>query len=218
LNPPNNDKRTHLIVIVVLLPPISWTHPPRYFSSLLDKKSSIVCIQLSVQREITMEQKSRRIKRPCRICRTWFVPHPRLGDRQKTCAAAECQQQWHRHKCAQWNQKNTAYYREIYLNKRLQIAVAAESARSTSQIAAECPLPPPVAPLNYPRAVVQEVIGAQPLVIIEYIVRLLTRRVQEVMRTQRFEIQRESSRLLTMECSRGDSQRPPVPDRLCHQT
>jgi hypothetical protein len=165
-----------------------------------------------------MEQKRRGIKRPCRICRKWFVPHPRLGDRQMTCGAAECQKQWHKRKCAEWNRNNSAYYREIYLNKRLQIAVAAESARSNPQFTIECLLPPPVAPLNYPRAVVQEVIGAQPLVIIEYIVRLLKRRVQEVIHTQLSETQRESSRLLPMECSRGDSQRPPVPDRLCHQT
>ena len=26
-------------------------------------------------------------KRPCKICRRWFPPHPRLKERQKTCGA-----------------------------------------------------------------------------------------------------------------------------------
>ena len=30
-------------------------------------------------------------KRPCRICGRWFVPDPRLKDRQKTCADAQLQ-------------------------------------------------------------------------------------------------------------------------------
>jgi hypothetical protein len=62
------------------------------------------------------------------------------------------------------------------------------------------------------------VIGTQPLVIIEYIVRLHIRRVQEVMRTQLSEIQRKSSRLLPEQCSRDDSQGRPLPDKLCPQT
>lgn len=165
-----------------------------------------------------MGQKSRSIKRPCRICRKWFIPNPRLGERQMTCGAAECQKQWHKRKCAEWNRNNRAYSRENYLRKRLQIAVAAQSSQSAPQ-SPSSPVPlEPVAPLNYPRTVVQEVIGAQPLVIIEYIVRLLTRSVQEVMRTQLSEIQRESSRLLPAECSRDDSQRPSPQDTLCHQT
>ncbi len=27
-------------------------------------------------------------KRPCLICQQWFSPHPRTGDRQRTCSAA----------------------------------------------------------------------------------------------------------------------------------
>lgn len=151
-----------------------------------------------------MGQKRQSIKRPCRICRKWFIPNPRLGERQMTCGATECQKQWHKRKCTDWNRKNRVYSRENYLRKRLQIADSAQSSQS--------------APLDYPRTVVQEVIGAQPLVIIEYIVRLLTKSVQAVMRTQLSEIQRESSRLLPVEYSRGDSQRPLPQDTLCHQT
>ena len=34
-------------------------------------------------------------KRPCRVCRRWFQPDARLGDRQKTCGDPECKREWH---------------------------------------------------------------------------------------------------------------------------
>ncbi|NOX26261.1 MAG: hypothetical protein GXP59_09170, partial [Deltaproteobacteria bacterium] len=114
-----------------------------------------------------MGQKRQSIKRPCRICRKWFIPNPRLGERQMTCGAAECQKQWHKRKCADWNRKNCVYFRENYLRKRLQIAASAQSAQSAPQSSLSTPSLEPVAPLGYPREVVQEVIGAQPLVIVE---------------------------------------------------
>lgn len=158
-----------------------------------------------------MRKKPRRKKCPCRICKKWFLPNPRLGDRQQTCGASECQRQWHARKCAEWNRKNRAYFQEIYLRRRLE-SLAADPAE---------PLPPPcppsapapplqaVAPLDYPRRVVQEVIGAQQLVIIEYLIRLLARGVQEVMRVQLPETQGKSRRLPLPAVSRGDSQRGP---------
>ena len=30
-------------------------------------------------------------KRPCRICRRWFRPKPRVGDRQRACGKPDCQ-------------------------------------------------------------------------------------------------------------------------------
>lgn len=154
-----------------------------------------------------MGQKHQRNKRPCRICKKWFLPNPRLGDRQKTCGAPECQRQWHARKCAEWNRKNRSYFQEIYLRRRLEVL----------ETASPEPLPPsspvlalePTAPLDYPRRVVQEVIGAQQLVIIEYIVRLLARNVQEVIRPQIAETQSEFRRLPPESISRGDSQRGP---------
>jgi hypothetical protein len=64
-------------------------------------------------------------------------------------------------------------------------------------------------PLGYPRGYVQEVIGAQQLVIIEYIVRLLKRDVQEVIRSQVADLQREFLLLPPVAISRGDSHRGP---------
>jgi len=61
-------------------------------------------------------------KRPCRICRKWFPPDPRLLDRQKTCGSPECKKQWHKKKCAQWNRANVSSFRENYLQKKLNSA------------------------------------------------------------------------------------------------
>lgn len=154
-----------------------------------------------------MGQKHQRHKRPCRICKKWFLPNPRLGDRQKTCGAPECQRQWHARKCAEWNRKNRSYFQEIYLRRRLADLETA----SSEPLPSPSPVPAlqPAAPLDYPRGVVQEVIGAQHLVIIEYIVRLLVRSVQEVIRPQATETQSESRRLPPEAISRGDGQRGP---------
>ena len=35
-------------------------------------------------------------KKPCRICRRWYRPDPRVGARQKTCGSPECQREWNR--------------------------------------------------------------------------------------------------------------------------
>jgi len=158
-----------------------------------------------------MGQKRQSTKRPCRICRKWFLPNPRLGDRQKTCGTPECQQRWHSRKCAEWNRKNRSYFQENYLKRRLESLVAAPSEPTPSASPPPEPEPPfqPVPPLDYPREVVQEVIGAQQLVIIEYIVRLLKRSVQEVIVSQPVETQKEFQGLPPMSISRDDSQRPP---------
>lgn len=158
-----------------------------------------------------MGQKRQSTKRPCRICKKWFLPNPRLGDRQKTCGTPECQQQWHSRKCAEWNRKNRSYFQENYLKRRLESLAAAPSKPTPSASQPSDPEPPfqPIPPLDYPRGVVQEVIGTQQLVIIEYIVRLLKRSVQDVIASQPVETQKEFQGLPPMSISRGDSQRPP---------
>jgi hypothetical protein len=156
-----------------------------------------------------MGQKRLSRKRPCRICGKWFVPNPRLGDRQKTCGVPECQRLWHARKCAEWNRKHRHLFQESYLKGRVLAGDSPEQPLS--------PAPPPepippvqhAPPLDYPRRVVQEVIGVQQLVIIEYIVRLLKRDVQEVIRSQVADIQSEFRELPPEAISRGDSQRGP---------
>lgn len=154
-----------------------------------------------------MGQKRYGIKRPCRICKKWFLSNPRLGDRQKTCGTPECQRKWHIRKCAEWNLKNRSCARESYLRDRLE-SLAPTSHSPTPSLASSPPLNPSpkrASPLDYPLKVVQEVIGTQQLVIIEYIVRLLIRRVQEVIKPQLSGIQADLGLLLHDAISRGDS-------------
>jgi hypothetical protein len=111
-------------------------------------------------------------KRPCRICRRWFRPNPKLKDRQKTCADSQCQREWHRLKCAQWNRSNGEYFKANYLAKKIETTstgVSPPRSRNKSGL-----------PLEY----VQEVIGVQHLIIIEYFGQLWVRRFQEVIRGQ----------------------------------
>ena len=154
-----------------------------------------------------MGPKRRQKKRPCRVCGRWFSPNPRLGGRQKTCGADECQQRWHAKKCAEWNRKNRSYFKEIYLRRRLE-SCAGYTPVSTSRTVVGSS-PPSVFPLDLPREVIQEVMGGQHAVIIEYILRLLKREVQEVINAQHADIHRVFMQLPLSSISRGNSQRPP---------
>jgi len=158
-----------------------------------------------------MEEKRRNKKRPCRVCGKWYPPNPRLGDRQQTCGGMECQRKWHTRKCAEWNRKNRAYFKEIYLQGRLESFGSAPPAQSPFTCSS-CRINDPPrrsSPLDLPQEVIKEVIEVKQLIIIEYIARLLMRGVQEVIHTQLIEKQREVRRLPPSSISRGDSQKPP---------
>ena len=116
-------------------------------------------------------------KRPCRICRRWFTPHPRLGDRQRTCGDPHCRKEWHRKKCAEWNRENAEYFRSNYLHKKLEGVSGAEG------VAGVCPVRSR-SPSGLPQRAVQEVIGVKHLIIIEYLVQLLLRRFQDLIRVK----------------------------------
>src|SRR4030042_4400592 len=155
-----------------------------------------------------MEEKRKYKKRPCLVCGKWFTANPRLFDRQQTCGAKECQRKWHARKCAEWNRKNRAYFKEIYLRGRLESFGSDPPAESPSHCSSWRINDPPrrSSPLDLPQEVIQEVIEVKQLIIIEYIVRLLTRRFQEVIRTQLVEKQRGISRLHLLSISGGAGQ------------
>ena len=126
--------------------------------------------------EKTMKEKRRYKKRPCRVCGKWYLPKPRLGDRQQTCGDVECQRKWHTKKCAEWNRKNRAYFKDIYLRDRLESFGSAPPAQSSSPSRSRRKNAPPPRrsfPLDLPQEVIQEVFGVKQLIIIEYIARLL---------------------------------------------
>src|SRR5713226_8252993 len=48
-------------------------------------------------------------KRPCSICRRWFRPDPRVGDRQHACGKPECQASRRQKTQASWRRRNRGY-------------------------------------------------------------------------------------------------------------
>lgn len=139
--------------------------------------------------------------RPCRICRKWFTPHPRLGDRQKTCGKETCKRKWHAKRCAEWNKKNRSYFQAIYLESKLEssktLSQPDNGSPASSNPDKNSPIRPPSSRSTpqLPGDVIQDVIGVQPLIILEYVAQLLVRSFKEVIRTQPVDIQRKIYRL-----------------------
>ena len=144
-------------------------------------------------------------KRPCRVCRRWFMPNAKVKARQMTCGDAACQREWHRRTCKAWNKNNAAYFRANYLQKKLD--AASESAKTTTSTRAKrdavLSTRRPHNPL-LPLEVVQEVISIQQVVIIEYFGQLLIRRFQEALRRKLIVNTSKVSQLLPTSFSRGD--------------
>jgi len=122
-----------------------------------------------------------------------------------TCGDAYGKREWHRKKCQEWNRKNKDYFRSNYLHKKLD---ALSRDEKTTQ-----PLPPEskcLVPLKsrlhsgLPLSYVQEVIGIQNLIIIEYLAQLLVRRFQEALQGQPLVTTRKLTRLPGVVFSRGD--------------
>jgi hypothetical protein len=123
------------------------------------------------------------------------MPNPKLKDRQKTCGDNRCKREWHRRKCKEWNKKNSDYFRADYLQKKLEAASVKPSKSEQLRSRLKSGLP---------TGYVQEVIGIQHLIIIEYFGQLLIGRFQEVLRGQVVVNTRKIGRLPVMESSRCD--------------
>jgi len=50
-------------------------------------------------------------KRPCRQCRRWFRPDPRVGPRQHTCRAPQCQRRRRAANARAWRESHPDYFR-----------------------------------------------------------------------------------------------------------
>ena len=113
-------------------------------------------------------------KRPCKMCRRWFRPNPRVGDVQMTCGRPKCKREWHRKKCAEWNRKNREYFKEIYLNNKI-LAASAKTENPDNQQKVEGKTTRTRFNVGLPWQEIQEAMGVKQLVIIEYIIHLLLR-------------------------------------------
>jgi hypothetical protein len=99
-------------------------------------------------------------KRPCRICHRWFRPHPRAGDRQRTCSAGPCQAERRRRAVAAWRGRHPDYDRDDRLRRRLQVAPGVEAVGAD-----------PLARLDW--AAARNAVGLEVAVVIEETGRLL---------------------------------------------
>jgi hypothetical protein len=105
-------------------------------------------------------------KRPCAICRRWFIADPRQIGRQKTCGKPACQREQHRRQCQQWNRKNKRYFKAIYLSEKI------ERTKDPPDLSQESPTPVIQASrtdLALPKDVIVKTTGADLLVVLDYI-------------------------------------------------
>jgi hypothetical protein len=116
-----------------------------------------------------------------------------------TCGAPGCKREWHRRKCQQWNRANADYFRANYLQKKLEAAQGDNASKAPTRAP-----PKSLSASGLPLGFVQEVIGVQHLIIIEYLAQLLSRRFQEVLRGQVIVTTRKIKQLSRMGFSRGD--------------
>ena len=116
-----------------------------------------------------------RKKRPCCICRRWFLPDAKVGARQRACGAAECQRARHRAADRAWHDRHRDYDR----GRRWQAAVDAASAGAPVAVPDRSP---PLA--GVPWDVAQDVMSSQAVVILAGVARVLVVWAQDEMRRQ----------------------------------
>lgn len=121
-------------------------------------------------------------KRPCRVCRRWFQPSPRAGDRQRVCSAAGCQRERHRRACEQWRERHPHYDREERVRRRVR-PVQSEDRR---------PARDPVAEVAWEAA--RDVVGVEASVLIEETAKVLHLYVRDAVAGQATVITCESPR------------------------
>ena len=118
-----------------------------------------------------------RKKRPCCICRRWFLPDVRVGDRQRTCGAASCQQAQHERAYRVWREANRDYDRA----RRWQDTLgAAKNEPASAPPAANAPAPVAGVPWD----VVQNEMRVEGRVILAGVVRVIGLFVQDEIRRQ----------------------------------
>ena len=53
-------------------------------------------------------------KKKCPYCVSYFIPNPKVGDRQKTCGNHTCQKELKRENNKRWRRENTDYFKNEY--------------------------------------------------------------------------------------------------------
>jgi hypothetical protein len=115
-------------------------------------------------------------KRPCRICRRWFVPDRRVGLRQRACSASTCQIARRAAPQASWRRRNPDYFIAHRVQRRRLQADDAQGG------VPPLVLPPPLSQL--PWDLVQEEFGVAGTDFLGHLGRVLLVAVQDQKTTQ----------------------------------
>lgn len=115
-------------------------------------------------------------KRPCSICRRWFLPDGRVGERQRACSSAECQEARRQKTQAAWRAANPDYFAARRLVERER--QEQESGRAPAPVRA----PPPLDRLPWDLA--QDAFGVQGADFIGLLGRVLLGARQDARRAQ----------------------------------
>lgn len=114
---------------------------------------------------------SRPRKRPCSICRKWFLPDVRQKGRQVTCSP-ECRKERHRRKCAEWNRRHCANSKSDYLSKKLEQTASPPEPDQGGYLSGSR------INLQLPRDILQDELGERNLIIIDYLIEQILARVR----------------------------------------
>jgi len=106
--------------------------------------------------------------RPCRVCRKWFQPDSKVGNRQHVCGSAACQRELHRRNCAGWHRRNPGLEKETRFEERL-----VESDQATQER-----LPDPLEAIDWPFA--KEVIDLKTVILIRETGKVILQRVRDL--------------------------------------
>ncbi len=126
-------------------------------------------------------------KRPCCICRRWFVPDRRVGRRQRACSAPTCQIARRARTQASWRRRNADYFIAHRMQRR---RVEAEEAKGA---VLPLELPPPLSQL--PWDVAQEAFGVTGTDFLSHLGRVLLGAAQDQKAGQMLDSPGESGRL-----------------------
>jgi hypothetical protein len=106
-------------------------------------------------------------KRPCRICKKWFLPDPRVGARQKVCSTETCQRERNRKSCAIWQAQHPEQVEAAQFRRRL---------KSGPPVSPDLVARQPMA--KYPPRVVQHGVGVKVQVLLEEVTKVLAVSIQ----------------------------------------
>ena len=126
-------------------------------------------------------------KRPCCICRHWFVPDRRVGRRQRACSAPACQTARRAKTQATWRRRNPDYFIAHRIQRR---RLQAEEAQA---VVLPLVLPPPLSQLPWDLA--QDAFGVVGTDFLGHLGRVLLGAAQDQKTGQAIDSRGETDRL-----------------------